>query len=171
MKLNPANSKVASHPRLDKRYLFGQAIDMHLVFQVFQAAVSTHRPFADGVDSRCGGRTHPLAGQRTVSWSALRGSRLIAVSARISNRILLDNALAQLEERPVVFCEVKTRRGSSFGSPAEAVTREKRERIRALAAKWLAANRGTAKELRFDVAAVTAREGAETEIEIIEGAF
>ena len=74
-------------------------------------------------------------------------------------------------EGTVVFCEVKTRRGSSFGSPAEAVTREKRERIRALAAKWLAVNRGTAKELRFDVAAVTAREGAETEIEIIEGAF
>lgn len=51
-------------------------------------------------------RGHPLAGQRTVSWSALRGSRLIAVSARSSNRILLDNALARLEERPVVFCEV-----------------------------------------------------------------
>jgi len=71
----------------------------------------------------------------------------------------------------VVFCEVKTRTSSAFGSPAEAVTKDKRERIRALASQWLADNRGTAKELRFDVAAVTVRDGAETEIEIIEGAF
>ena len=71
----------------------------------------------------------------------------------------------------VVFCEVKTRTSSAFGSPAEAVTKEKRERIRALASQWLADNRGTAKELRFDVAAVTVRDGKETEIEIIEGAF
>lgn len=28
------------------------------------------------------------------------------MSARSSNRILLDNALARVEERPVVFCEV-----------------------------------------------------------------
>jgi putative endonuclease len=71
----------------------------------------------------------------------------------------------------VVFCEVKTRTSHGFGSPAEAVTRDKRERIRALASEWLAHNRGAAKQLRFDVAAVTARPDAETEIEIIEGAF
>ncbi|MFZ4515448.1 MAG: YraN family protein [Acidimicrobiia bacterium] len=71
----------------------------------------------------------------------------------------------------MVFCEVKTRTSHAFGSPADAVTREKRERIRALAAAWLREHRGIAKELRFDVAAVTMREGAETEIEIIEGAF
>jgi len=51
-------------------------------------------------------RNHPLARQPAVRWSELRGSRLIGVSARSSNRILLDNALARLEERPVVFCEV-----------------------------------------------------------------
>lgn len=51
-------------------------------------------------------RSHPLANRQTVRWGDLRGSRLIAVSARSSNRILLDNALAGLEERPVVFCEV-----------------------------------------------------------------
>jgi len=51
-------------------------------------------------------RSHPLASRQAVRWGDLRGSRLIAVSARSSNRILLDNALAGLEERPVVFCEV-----------------------------------------------------------------
>ena len=108
------------------------------------------------------------------------GEALVADAYRQQGYVLLaqnwrdaDGELDLIVSRDgtVVFCEVKTRRGSAFGSPAEAVTREKRERIRALAAKWLAANRGTAKELRFDVAAVTARDGAETEIEIIEGAF
>lgn len=71
----------------------------------------------------------------------------------------------------MVFCEVKTRTSQAFGSPADAVTREKREKIRALAALWLQEHRGIAKELRFDVAAVLMRANTETEIEIIEGAF
>lgn len=50
-------------------------------------------------------RDHPLAQQKQVAWEALRDSRLIAVSIRSSNRILLDNALAALKERPAVFCE------------------------------------------------------------------
>lgn len=71
----------------------------------------------------------------------------------------------------LVFCEVKTRTSQMFGSPADAVTREKRERIRALATHWLKSHRGIAKELRFDVASVFLRPDAETEIELIEGAF
>jgi DNA-binding transcriptional LysR family regulator len=51
-------------------------------------------------------RSHPLASRPAVRWGELRGTRLIGVSARSSNRILLDNALARLEERPLVFCEV-----------------------------------------------------------------
>jgi DNA-binding transcriptional LysR family regulator len=50
-------------------------------------------------------RDHPLAQQKQVAWEELRGSRLIAVSIRSSNRILLDNALAELKQRPAVFCE------------------------------------------------------------------
>lgn len=108
------------------------------------------------------------------------GESLVADAYRQQGYVLLaqnwrdaDGELDVIVSRDgtVVFCEVKTRRGSGFGSPADAVTREKRERIRALATTWLAANRGTAKELRFDVAAVMMRDGAETEIEIIEGAF
>jgi putative endonuclease len=79
--------------------------------------------------------------------------------------------LIVVRDGTVVFCEVKTRSGSGFGSPAEAVTKDKRERIRSLAAQWLADHKGTAKQLRFDVAAVSVHPGAETEIEIIEGAF
>ena len=37
----------------------------------------------------------------------------------------------------LVFCEVKTRRGTAFGAPFEAVTNAKQRRIRTLALRWL----------------------------------
>ena len=69
--------------------------------------------------------------------------------------------------RVFVFCEVKTRRSTTFGVPAEAVTREKQARLRRLAARWLddeAPRRP--REIRFDVASVL-----QGRIEVIEGAF
>lgn len=61
----------------------------------------------------------------------------------------------------VVFVEVKTRRGTSFGTPAEAVTGRKAARLRRLAAAWLASHDTHAADIRFDVVAVLApRRGA-----------
>ena len=54
----------------------------------------------------------------------------------------------------LVFCEVKTRRGTGFGHPAEAVTPAKRRRLRRLARAWLASHDQHAPDLRFDVVAV-----------------
>ena len=54
----------------------------------------------------------------------------------------------------LVFCEVKTRTGSGFGSPAEAVTWVKRRRLRVLAGAWLAVHDDHAPDLRFDVVEV-----------------
>lgn len=51
-------------------------------------------------------RDHALAQRSEVAWAELAGARLISVSARSSNRILFDHALADLKERPTVFCEV-----------------------------------------------------------------
>jgi DNA-binding transcriptional LysR family regulator len=51
-------------------------------------------------------REHRLARQASVAWKDLRDERLVSVSARSSNRILLDNALARMKERPVQTCEV-----------------------------------------------------------------
>jgi putative endonuclease len=54
----------------------------------------------------------------------------------------------------LVFCEVKTRRGTGFGHPVEAVTPQKQRRLRLLAQRWLAAHQEHAPDLRFDVIGV-----------------
>ena len=54
----------------------------------------------------------------------------------------------------LVFCEVKTRRGALFGSPAEAVSRAKVRRLRRLAVRWLDESSVRPREIRFDVVAV-----------------
>jgi putative endonuclease len=75
-------------------------------------------------------------------------------------------------DRLLVFCEVKTRRTTAFGIPAEAVTVTKQRRLRALAMRWLDAHpTARGRTLRFDVASVLAARGAEPLIEVIEGAF
>jgi putative endonuclease len=81
--------------------------------------------------------------------------------------------LVVVRGRGVAFCEVKTRTGTGFGVPAEAVTGEKQRRLRRLAARWLseqAPSVGYA-EVRFDVACVTLRAGASPDLEMIEAAF
>ncbi len=73
--------------------------------------------------------------------------------------------------RTVVFCEVKTRTSDRFGAPVEAITRVKQQRIRTLAARWLAEHRLGGRDLRFDVASVMAARGTDPVIDVIEGAF
>lgn len=75
----------------------------------------------------------------------------------------------------LVFCEVKTRRSAAFGAPFEAVTVAKQQRLRRLAAQWLAARAEAAGrahgEVRFDVASVTVDRAGRPEIEVLEAAF
>ena len=68
--------------------------------------------------------------------------------------------------RQVVFCEVKARTGVGFGMPAEAITRDKKQRIRFLAARWLEDAKPRPAEIRFDVAAILG-----DDVEVLEGAF
>ncbi len=51
----------------------------------------------------------------------------------------------------LVVCEVKTRRGTTFGSPVEAVTVAKLARLRRLAAAWLAQQDTHVGDVRIDV--------------------
>ncbi len=55
----------------------------------------------------------------------------------------------------LVVCEVKTRRGVSYGSPQAAVTPHKLARLRRLAAVWVQDHPGDYGHLRVDVVAVS----------------
>jgi putative endonuclease len=70
----------------------------------------------------------------------------------------------------LVFCEVKARRTSRWGEPSEAVGFHKQQRLRRLAACWLAERRPRFAELRFDVVSVVVRDD-EPEITMISDAF
>lgn len=71
----------------------------------------------------------------------------------------------------VVFCEVKTRRGSRFGTPAEAIGNAKVRRLRRLAARWLEETSVRPREIRFDVVAVLPQQRGATVVEHVRAAF
>jgi len=59
-----------------------------------------------------------------------------------------------LDGSTTVFAEVKWRRVSSLGEPAEAVTARKRARVIRAARRWLAAHPSRSRSVRFDVVAI-----------------
>jgi putative endonuclease len=71
----------------------------------------------------------------------------------------------------VVFCEVKTRRGESFGPPSLAVTHDKVRRLRRLANCWLTEARIRPREIRFDVVEVLPQRRGAPRVAHIRAAF
>jgi putative endonuclease len=70
----------------------------------------------------------------------------------------------------LVFCEVKSRRGSPFGGGFEAVTWRKQTKLRALAEAFLLGTGRRPHAVRFDVASVALR-GGRSAVELFEDAF
>jgi putative endonuclease len=67
----------------------------------------------------------------------------------------------------LVVAEVKARKSDAFGVPALAVTPTKQQRLRRLAAAWLAEHRvGRRVSVRFDVVAITG-----DAVDVYENAF
>ncbi len=72
----------------------------------------------------------------------------------------------------LVFIEVKTRRGAAFGSPLEAVTKRKQQRLTRLAQAYLQQNPGLSKRVcRFDVIGIVIPHEEEPSIDHIPNAF
>lgn len=70
----------------------------------------------------------------------------------------------------LVFIEVKTRTSSDFGYPAEAVTRQKAERIRKTALYYLMTNRMDDIPCRFEVVSIM-KNGGKPAIDILSLEF
>jgi putative endonuclease len=100
---------------------------------------------------------------QAAAWYEANGYEVVARNWRCRDGEI---DLIVRRQRTIVFCEVKTRSSAAFGTPAEAVTRAKREKLRHLATRWLDEGPIRATSIRFDVAAILAGE-----LEIIEGAF
>jgi|SRR5215472_12065145 putative endonuclease len=73
------------------------------------------------------------------------------------------------ERQVMVVCEVKTRSGRQFGTPLEAITRNKRARLRRLAARWLVAHGVLFDEVRIDVVGLVRDPAGHYEIEHVRG--
>lgn len=100
---------------------------------------------------------------RAAAWYQANGYQVVARNWRCREGEL---DLVLRRGPTVVFCEVKARSSDAFGLPAEAVSRTKRQRLRALAGRWLDEAPFRARDIRFDVASVL-----DGEIEVLEGAF
>ena len=128
------------------------------------------------------GRLGAAGEAAAAAWYEAAGYQVVGRNWR-SARGEIDLVLLAPGGGAVVFCEVKTRTSSAFGTPAEAVTPAKQRRLRRLAAAWLAesAAGGRAaslpaasrpgRTLRFDVASVTAAPGGQLQVDVVEGAF
>lgn len=80
--------------------------------------------------------------------------------------------VAREPDGTVVFVEVKTRSGTGFGAPAEAVGIRKAAKVRQVACRWLAERRPPgAGDLRFDVIAIVRRRGYAPVLTHLKGAF
>jgi putative endonuclease len=73
------------------------------------------------------------------------------------------------ERQVMVVCEVKTRSGTGFGTPLEAITRQKLARLRRLAARWLVANGVLFDEIRIDVIGLIRDKSGDFQIEHVRG--
>jgi len=69
----------------------------------------------------------------------------------------------------LVVCEVKTRTSDACGSPLEAITAIKVERLRRLAAQWLQDHQVRPEEVRLDVVGVRRPRRGASEIEHVRG--
>jgi putative endonuclease len=69
----------------------------------------------------------------------------------------------------LVFCEVKTRRSTTCGTPAEAVVPAKLRRLHGLALRWLQEAGLHPPDLRFDVVAVRPRSRGPADVQHLRG--
>lgn len=69
----------------------------------------------------------------------------------------------------IVVCEVKTRSTEDFGTPVAAVTSRKLQRLRGLAAQWMATHDCRAESVRIDVIGILLSRTGPPSVEHLRG--
>jgi len=86
--------------------------------------------------------------QAAVNYLESRGFRILDRNWRCADGEI---DIVAVDRHTFVVCEVKTRSGTRYGTPLEAVSRAKRSRLRKLAARWLTAHGVRFDQIRIDV--------------------
>ena len=79
--------------------------------------------------------------------------------------------LVALDGGTLVFVEVKTRRGTGFGRPEEAVNAAKQAKLRLAAEAFRLAHPHLPQEFRFDVVAISGSVGSAAQVDHFRGVF
>ena len=74
------------------------------------------------------------------------------------------------EGSTLVVCEVKTRRGLNYGSPAESITYRKLATLRRFAGRWLQAHDLRPAEIRIDVISILFDNNTPPRVDHVRGA-
>ena len=114
-----------------------------------------------------------------------QNSALGAYGERVAARHLVDDGLVVLDRNwrcdageidlvlrdgdVLVFCEVKTRSGTAYGHPLEAVDGVKTERLVRLGDRWMEEHDVACADVRFDVVAVLRSARGAAEVEHVRG--
>ncbi len=104
--------------------------------------------------------------QLAAEYLQRQGLRILARNWRCSEGEI---DIVAADRRVLVACEVKTRSGTRYGTPLEAVTRKKRARLLRLAVRWVVANGVLFDEVRVDVVEVLRDESGGFTIEHVRG--
>ncbi|MGH3165010.1 MAG: YraN family protein [Trebonia sp.] len=86
--------------------------------------------------------------QAAVDYLTERGFRILDRNWRCADGEI---DIVAVERHSLVVCEVKTRSGTRYGTPLEAVGRAKLSRLRRLAVQWLNAHGVRFEQIRIDV--------------------
>jgi putative endonuclease len=78
--------------------------------------------------------------------------------------------IVAVERHTFVVCEVKTRSGTRYGTPLEAVGRAKQTRLRRLAVRWLIAHGIRFDQIRIDVVGLLRDSAGGFTVEHVRGA-
>lgn len=97
-----------------------------------------------------------------------KGYRILA---RQSRSRIGEIDLIALDGNTIVFVEVKTRSSLNAGHPAEAVTPAKQKQLTRTALEWLKRRNHLNSRARFDVIAITWRDGAPPIVDHFQHAF
>jgi putative endonuclease len=104
--------------------------------------------------------------QAAADYLTKRGFRILDRNWRCADGEI---DIVAVERHSLVVCEVKTRSGTRFGTPLEAVGRVKLGRLRRLGVKWLQAHGVRFDQIRIDVIGLLREGTGDFTIEHVRG--